>query len=182
MTLKVAKSGKSGKMELACPGGASLGKSKKFKIRHGDFVAKQGRQWSFKGHFDSKAHFKGNGSTADGACGASPTKFREPVPHRAKWISCPPDDVLNPYPANTPFTFVGVLKGAALGTRLRVEYTNPDSQSGHPKVAHLKTDAAGNFSDTHSFPDEGSEYGAAATARYPDKALATGRACGFDIQ
>jgi len=80
-----------------------------------------------------------------------------------------------------PVHVQGVLTGAALGTALRIEYTNPGPAI--TDTVHVTTDAAGNFSDTHAFPDSGgAEYGANATARYPDKSLATGVPCGFNVQ
>jgi hypothetical protein len=73
-----------------------------------------------------------------------------------------------------------VLPGAAQGTRLRIEYTNPD---GSTAVTHLQTDKAGNFSDTHAFPsDGGTVYGADAIPRYPDDPLASGQGCDVEVQ
>jgi hypothetical protein len=109
------------------------------------------------------------------------TSFSEPVPNTVAWTVCPNNDVLTPIPANTPLTFKGVLAGAALGTALRIEYTDPGPAI--TDVVHVTTDAAGNFGDTHAFPSsDGAEYGADATARYPDQGLATGVSCGLFIQ
>jgi hypothetical protein len=175
---------------LHCPPGSSegagrsLGNSQGFKKPKvgGKFTAKRPGRFTFHGVRDATNHFKGNGTVEKGLCGDAPTHFSEPVPKQAIWTSCPPDDVLNPYPAGTPFTFVGRLPGAALGTHLRIEYTDPSAPDS-TDVVHVTTDAAGNFSDTHSFPsDGGSEYGADATARYPDDPLADGVGCQFAIR
>jgi hypothetical protein len=94
--------------------------------------------------------------------------------------SCPASSVLAPLAAETPYPFAGVLPGAAQGTRLRIEYTNPD---GSTAVTHLQTDKAGNFSDTHAFPsDGGTVYGADAIPRYPDDPLASGQGCDVEVQ
>jgi hypothetical protein len=185
MTAKVARSGKAGHLSLSCPNGTDLGRSAKFAIapRTRKFIAERSGSWTFAGRFDSKTHFTGHGKISTSACGpGAPAKFSEPAPRSVTWTSCPPDDVLNPYPANTPFTFEGILRGAARGTRLRIEYTDPNASDGRPFVRHVTTDAAGRFSDTHEFPNTGSEYGASATARYPDKRLAPGRVCSFNVE
>lgn len=185
MTLKVSSSGHSGRVRLACPSGSDLGKSSKFKIKHGKFKGtrrSQGQKvFSFKGRFDTPDHFKGSGKVYGNACGpAAPKRFSEPAPGEARMVSCPQSDSLNPSPANTPLQFAGVVPGAALGTRLRIEYTNPD---GSTAVDHLRTDAGGYFTDTHAFaPSGGSTYGADAIPRYPDDGLAPGQGCSFAIR
>jgi hypothetical protein len=178
MTLKVK--GKGGKLRIACPNGSSLGAAK-FKLKGRNFTAANG-SWKFSGTLDKPNHFKGSGSTKGPKCGAGvPASFSEPVPTTVVWTVCPNNDVLTPVPANTPLTFKGVLAGAALGTQLRIEYTDPGPAI--TDVVHVTTDAAGNFGDTHAFPSSGgSEYGADATARYPDQSLATGVSCGVFIQ
>jgi hypothetical protein len=178
MTLKVK--GKGGKLQVSCPNGSSLGAAK-FKLKGKHFTAANG-SWKFSGKIDGANHFKGSGSTKGPKCGAGPSKsFSEPAPNTAVWTVCPNNDVLSPIPANTPLTFKGVLAGAALGTALRIEYTDPGPAI--LDVVHVTTDAAGNFGDTHAFPSSGgSEYGADATARYPDESLATGVSCGLFIQ
>jgi hypothetical protein len=178
MTLKVK--GKGGKLRIACPNGASLGAAK-FKLKGRNFTAANA-SWKFSGKLDKPNHFKGSGSTKGPKCGAGvATSFSEPVPNTVVWTVCPNNDVLSPIAANTPLTFKGVLAGAALGTALRIEYTDPGPAI--TDVVHVTTDAAGNFGDTHAFPSSGgSEYGADATARYPDQSLATGVSCGLFIQ
>jgi hypothetical protein len=178
MTLKVK--GKEGKLRISCPSGSSLGAAK-FKLRGRNFTASN-NSWTFSGKVDKPHHFKGSGSTKGPKCGAGVSaSFSEPVPTTAVWTVCPSNDVLNPIAAGTPLTFKGVLAGAALGTQLRIEYTDPGPAI--TDVVHVTTDASGNFSDTHAFPASGgSEYGADATARYPDQSLATGVSCGLFIQ
>jgi hypothetical protein len=100
----------------------------------------------------------------------------------ARMTSCPKTTPEAPYPAETPFTFRGVVPHAPKGTRLRIEFTNPNSPKGKPVVVHLRTDAKGRFRVTHSFPYESFVYGAEAIPRYPDKPLATGKGCDFEIQ
>jgi hypothetical protein len=96
-------------------------------------------------------------------------------------LNCPQTTVETPFPANTPFTFTGVLPNAAQGTKLRIEYTIPNSTTGLPAVAHVTTDIAGGFSDVHAFPAAGFVYGAAATPRFPDDPLGTGQPCSFEV-
>lgn len=182
MIAKVSGSAKAGHLTLACPSGASLGRSAKFTIeRKGFFTAKHGDSWTFKGKFDKPTHFKGSGHTKVGVCGADvPSRLKEPAPHRIRWISCPAEGVATPFPAAAPFQFVGFLPGAALGTSIRLEYTDPGP--GITDVVHVRTNAAGLFADTHKFPSTGGEYGADATARFPDKLLSPGVSCGFFIE
>ena len=178
MTLKVKGGG--GKLRISCPSGASLG-SAKFKLKGRNFTASN-RAWRFSGKLDKPNHFKGSGSTKGARCGAGvPGRFSEPVPSTVVWTVCPNNDVLSPIPAGTPITFKGVLAGAALGTALRIEYTDPGPAI--TDTVHVTTDAAGNFGDTHVFPSSGgAEYGADAMARYPDDPLATGVGCSVFIQ
>jgi hypothetical protein len=100
----------------------------------------------------------------------------------ARMTSCPKTTPEAPYPADTPFRFKGVVPHAPKGTRLRIEFTNPNSSKGKPVVVHLRTDAKGRFSVTHSFPYESFVYGAEAIPRHPDAPLATGKGCEFEIQ
>jgi hypothetical protein len=100
----------------------------------------------------------------------------------ARMTRCPKTTPESPYPANTPFTFKGVVPRAPKGTRLRVEFTNPNSSKGKPVVVHLRTGARGRFKVRHSFPYESFTYGAEAIPRHPDKPLASGKGCEFEIQ
>lgn len=100
----------------------------------------------------------------------------------ARMTSCPKTTPESPYPANTPFTFKGVVPNAPKGTRLRVEFTNPNSPKGKPVVVHIRTRKGGKFSVKHSFPYESFTYGAEAIPRYPDKPLSSGKGCDFEIQ
>lgn len=184
MKVHVSGSGRAGKMKLTCPapGSAKLGKSAKFKIKKhkGKFTAARKGAWTYHGKFDKPTHFKGHGALESALCGSgSPQKFREPAPRRLTWYACPSEGVANPYPSNTPFTFKGVLWGAAKGTRIRLEYVNDD---GSLDVKHLRTNAIGYIEDTHSFPSTGGEWGSYAMARYPDRKLAPGHSCGFFIE
>lgn len=95
---------------------------------------------------------------------------------------CPKTTPETPYPANKSFTFKGVLPHAPKGTRLRVEFTNPNSSKGKPVVVHVRTRADGHFKAKHSFPYESFVYGAEAIPRYPDKPLGSGKGCDFEIQ
>lgn len=175
-----------GTMVLRCPTaasegrGASLGKSPLFKIRRGKpFKASKKDKWNFTGKFDSKQHFKGSGRIANGACGSAPRTFSEPVPKNAVWTQCP---TANPVPSNTPITFKGKVVGAALGTSVRIEFGDPHSGTGFV-LAHVRTDAAGNFHATHTFPSLGGlRYGAPTWARYPDSPNAHGALCNFFVK
>jgi hypothetical protein len=137
--------------------------------------------YRFAGKLDKPGHVKGSGSVTAGACGAGVASgFSEPAIGTARMTSCPASSVFSPLVAGTPYPFAGVLPGAAQGTRLRIEYTNPD---GSTAVTHLQTDKAGNFSDTHVFPsDGGTVYGADAIPRYPDDPLASGQGCDVEVQ
>jgi hypothetical protein len=182
MVIDVSKKGTSASLTLACPDGTALGKASGDVLQKGKFKVKSAK-WQFTGTFDAKDHLKGHGKITSGACAAgTPATFKEPKPHRARWLACPQNDVLNPYPANTPFTFVGVLPGAALGTHLRIEYTLPATSGSPTHIEHVTTDASGMFSNTFAPPSQdGGEYGSDATARYPDNDLAPGVSCSFDV-
>jgi hypothetical protein len=177
---------RSGTMVLRCPTaasegrGASLGKSAVFKIFPAKpFTASKKGKWSFTGRFDSKQHFKGSGRIAHGACGSAPRTFTEPVPKGAVWTQCP---TANPVPSNTPITLKGQVVGAALGTSVRIEFGDPKSGTGFV-LAHVTTDAAGNFQATHAFPSLGGlKYGAPTWARYPDSPTAHGALCNLTVK
>jgi hypothetical protein len=173
-----------GRLALTCPSGKGLG-TVAFVSHRGRFTVTRtsgGRViYKFAGKLDTPGHVKGSGSIAVGACGAGAASgFSEPAIGTARMTSCPASSVLAPLAAETPYPFAGVLPGAAQGTRLRIEYTNPD---GSTAVTHLQTDKAGNFSDTHVFPsDGGTVYGADAIPRYPDDPLASGQGCDVEVQ
>jgi hypothetical protein len=181
-----AKSGKSGRLKVACPDGRSLGQSARFDIKNGKFKAKKRkrrkRMFSFSGRFDLTTHVIGSGSVRADTCGGSaPDSFTLSTQGQPRMTSCPQTTADAPFPANTPYTFKGVMPNAAEGAKLRIEYTIPNSSTGLPAVAHVTTDAAGNFSDVHAFPSAGFIYGAAATPRFPDDALGAGQPCTFDV-
>lgn len=100
----------------------------------------------------------------------------------ARMTQCPPSDVNNPFPAGTVYTFAGVLPGAPAGTLLRIEYLDPNSQTGLPVVDRVTTGAGGAFTDTHAFPATGFTYLASATPRYPDDPLGAGQPCSFEVR
>jgi hypothetical protein len=94
--------------------------------------------------------------------------------------SCPQSTPDAPLASGTPYEFGGVLPNAALGTRVRLEYTNPD---GTLSVTHVRTDAVGNFTDIHAFPsDGGTVYGSDAIPRYPDDPLSPGHGCTVEVR
>jgi hypothetical protein len=177
-------SGGHGRFALACPSGKGLG-GVVFVSHRGRFsvVRSSGGHvvYRFGGKLDKPGHLKGSGSVSGGVCGASvASRFSEPAIGTAQMTSCPASSVFSPLQAGTPYPFAGVLPGAALGTRLRIEYTNPD---GSTAVTHLQTDKAGNFSDTHAFPsDGGTVWGGDAIPRYPDDPLASGQGCDVEVQ
>jgi hypothetical protein len=178
--LVLALRGRAGSLRVSCPDGKQLGAAR-FTLDDKKRFTAATSSWTFSGRVDARNHFKGHGTTRHTPCGAASGTFSEPVPKRVVWTTCPVDDVLDPVAAGTPITFAGVLPGAALGTHLRIEYTDPGPAI--TDVVHLTTDAAGGFSDTHAFPsDDGTEYGADAIARYPDDSLATGVGCSVFIQ
>ena len=98
-------------------------------------------------------------------------------------LYCPPSSPETPLAAGTTYPFAGIVPNAARGTRLRLEYTDPNSPTGQPAVVHLSTDSLGRFADSHAFPlNGGAVYGASATPRYPDGPLAPGTPCGMQVQ
>jgi hypothetical protein len=171
-----------GVMKLSCPDGTVLGKSERFPVRDDRmFTARDPGEWRFRGHVDTDNHVAGHGSTAEGACGDAPTAFSEPVPRQGRWISCPANNFTNPYPAQVPFAFHGVLPGAALGTRVRIEYTDP-SLAGATDTVLVHTDAGGAFADDHAFPAIGATYAASADARFPDEPQVQTVSCEFAVR
>ena len=186
LTVSVGKSGKTGRLKLTCPDGKSLGETSSFDIsKKGKFTAKKRKRrkkvFSFSGRFDQGTHVVGSGSVRSGKCGGSaPDSFSQGAQGQPRMLTCPQTTVDTPFPANTPFTYTGVLPNAAQGTKLRIEYTIPNSTTGLPAVAHVTTDIAGGFSDVHAFPPAGFIYGAAATPRFPDDPLGTGQPCPFE--
>lgn len=188
LTVSVSGSAKTGHLALSCPNGHGLGTSARFKIRGGRFSAirKLGRRrlFRFSGFFDQPSHVRGSGSVRAGACANGiASSFSEGAIGTAQMLSCPPSSSESPLTAGVPYEFAGIVPNAALGTRLRLEYTDPNSPSGQPAVVHLHTDSSGRFSDTHAFPsDGGAVYGASATPRWPDNPLAPGTACGMQVQ
>ncbi len=180
MSLALAHHGTVGRMTAKCPDGSSLGTSPQFKLKKGRFVALRKNAFRFTGRMaEDMAQFHGSGSAnCDGSMGIS-----EPTIGGASMTSCPQNGPLDPLPNNTPADFAGVVRGAPLGTRVRIEYTDPGASDGTPIVVHLRTDAAGRFTDTHAFPPhDDSVYGAEAIPRYPDDELASGDGCDFSIQ
>lgn len=178
--LKLKLNGQHGKLRISCPNWTGLGAAT-FRL-HGNKFTAANRSWKFTGKVDGANHFSGHGKTKGAQCGAGVRRtFAESKPRAVVWTACPNNGVLDPMPAGTPFTYRGVLAGAALGTHLRIEYTDPGPAI--TDVVHVTTDAAGRFSNTHAFPSGGgSEYGASAMARYPDASLATGVACEVFVQ
>jgi hypothetical protein len=189
MTVKVGSRGKTGQMALFCaatPQWTSVGKSATFKFAaHGKFLAEQlsksGKAlWYFKGRFDGKQHFVGAGHITGRLCGASvPQRWSEGAIGEARMTSCPGQDSGQTLASNTPYTFAGLLPNAAARTPLRVEFVNPDGGS---TVYHLTTDAVGNFTVQHTFPNNGEfPWGSSATPRYPDDPLSPGQSCGVTV-
>jgi hypothetical protein len=188
-TLKITRSGAAGHMEIVCPGGKSLGAAA-FAIKaHDKFSAVRStdgkRVYGYAGRFDKPGHVQGSGSTARGTCGSGVSSaFTEGVIGAPRILTCPQSSPEAPFPPDTPFTFDGVLPNAPSGTKLRIEYTDPNAPTGAPGIVHVTTDSRGRFSHTHAFPtaDGGTEYGASATPRYPDGPLATaGHSCKMQI-
>jgi hypothetical protein len=189
MTLVVARTGKTGWLSLTCPAGRKLGRSTAFAIRAGAFAAERTANgtplFRFAGRFTIPTQFKGRGSVSADACGANaPSAFSQPGLGQARMTACPKTDPEHPFSSNTPFTFVGKLPGAAKGTHLRIEFTDPNAGNGAPVVVHLTTNALGVFTVVHTFPPSGDTvYGASATPRYPDNPLeSTGVPCGFQVR
>jgi hypothetical protein len=187
LTITVSNSGRSGRLALSCPDGHSLGTSGSFAITRGRFTAlriiSRHRRFRFAGSFDGPTHVRGSGSVARGACGSVPQSFSEGSVGEARMLVCPSSSPEQPLAAGTPYPFAGIVPNAARGTRLRIEYTNPNSADGSPDVAHVVTDSSGRFSDTHVFPSSGGEvYGAGIVPRYPDNPLASGIPCDVDVQ
>jgi hypothetical protein len=186
IAVAVSRDGKSGRMSLRCPNGKSLGRTPGFPIRGGAFtavrLAGQKRVFRFAGHFGTPTQVTGFGSIALNACGnGQPSGFSQPAIGMPHMTNCPQTDPEHPFAAGTAFTFKGVLPGASQGTHLRIEYTNPD---GTTAVAHVVTDLAGNFADTHAFAsDGGTVWGADVQPRYPDDPLlSSGKGCDLQIQ
>lgn len=167
-----------GRLTVTCAAGQALGTSLRFRVRHGRFLAVAKHRFKISGWIDAGNHFRawgraacaGNDAVSEGGVGA------------ARMITCPQTTPESPYPANAPFTFAGIVPNAAAGTRVRVEFTNPNAPDGTPNVVHLGTDAGGVFTVTWGFPGVGYVYGAEAIPRYPDAPLATGQGCEFEIQ
>jgi hypothetical protein len=182
LTVRLGSAGH-GRFALACPSGKGLG-GVAFATHRGRFAVTRksgGRTiYRFAGKLDKPGHVKGSGSVTAGVCAGASSAFSEPAIGTARMTSCPASTVFSPLQAGTPYTFAGVLPGAAQGTGLRIEYTNPD---GSTAVTHLQTDKAGNFSDTHAFPsDGGTVWGGDAIPRYPDDDLAPGQGCDVEVQ
>jgi hypothetical protein len=101
-------------------------------------------------------------------------------------LSCSASSPESPLAPDTPYPFAGIVPNAALGTQLRLEYTDPNSRDGDPAVVHLSTDSSGRFADTHAFAPSkigaAFVYGASATPRHPDDPLAPGIACDMQVQ
>jgi hypothetical protein len=172
-----------GRFALTCPSGKGVG-GIAFAAHRGRFTVTRksgGRTvYRFAGKLDKPGHVKGSGSVTASVCAGASSAFSEPATGTARMTSCPASSVFSPLAAGTPYPFAGVLPGAAQGTRLRIEYTNPD---GSTAVTHLQTDKAGNFSDTHSFPsDGGTVWGGDAIPRYPDDPLSPGQGCDVEVQ
>jgi hypothetical protein len=188
LTVSVGASGKTGTLALSCPSGQRLGTSARFEIHHAQFTAirtlARKRVFRFTGYFDQREHVRGHGSVRAGACGGGITSsFSEDAVGTARMLSCPASSPDAPLTAGAAYPFAGIVPNAALGTRLRLEYTDPNSPTGQPAVVHLRTDSSGRFSDIHAFPASGGEvYGASATPRHPDDPLAPGIPCGMQVQ
>ena len=188
LRVSVASSGQSGRLALGCPGGRSLGSSARFDVHRGTFTAIRVRSgqrvFRFSGRFDQPDHVRGSGSVHRGACGSGvSSSFSEGSVGTAQMLSCPASSPETPLAANTPYPFSGIVPNAAQGTRLRLEYTDPNSSTGQSAVVHLTTDAGGRFADVHAFPSSGgSVYGASAIPRHPDDPLAPGQGCGVQVQ
>lgn len=167
-----------GTLIVTCSNGQTLGRSRRFLVHHGRFAAILKRRFKISGRIDAANHFRASGSTA---CSNSST-VSEGAVGGARMTACPQTTPETPYPSSTPFTFAGIVPNAAAGTRVRIEFTNPNAADGSPDVVHLSTDAGGVFSVTWGFPGVGYVYGAEAIPRYPDAPLAGGQGCEFEIQ
>jgi hypothetical protein len=189
LTLHVSSSGKTGTLALDCTSGHSFGVSTRFGIHKGRFTAIRtiGRRWllRFVGFFDHPGHVRGAGSVRPGTCGGGiGSSFAEGRAGLDRMLSCPASSPESPLTAGVPYLFAGIVPSAALGTRLRLEYTDPNSLRGQPVVVHLRTDSSGRFSNTHAFPASGGDgvYGASATPRWPDDPLAPRTPCRMEVQ
>ena len=83
LVVTVSHSGNSGRLQLVCHHGQSLGTSAKFKIKHGIFAARRVHNhktvFKFFGRSDQPRHVKGSREVAAGACGAGVSaQFSEP--------------------------------------------------------------------------------------------------------
>jgi hypothetical protein len=179
LTLKISRSGKTGSLKVTCPSGKGIG-TDSFDIKHGAFRAKKPGVWKFSGRFDTVDHFKGKGSVIGAHCGAgAPKKIYEPLVGTPQWTQCPTGDPFTPAPSNTPFTFVGMIPAAAIGSSVLIEYQDASGPAG---ASHVTTGRRGVFQDVHAFPATGFAYSASATIRYPDNPLPTGVVCNFTVK
>jgi hypothetical protein len=163
-----------GRFALTCPSGRTLGRAS-FRLKGRRFsVLASHHRFRFRGRIDAPGHVIGAGRAA---CGGY---FSEGAIGTARMTSCPPSTPEAPLTSGTPYLFAGVLPNGALGTKLRIEYVNSD---GTLSVVHVRTNAAGNFSDSHVFPsDGGTVYGSDAIPRYPDDPLSPGKGCTVEVQ
>jgi hypothetical protein len=188
LTVSVGGAGRTGHLALSCPDGHGLGASARFTISNGRFTAIRAAGhktlFRFRGFFDQATHVRGSGSVRTRACGSGTVRaLSEGAIGTARMLYCPPSSPESPLTAGVPYPFAGIVPNAALGTQLRLEYTDPGSPTGQPAVVHLGTDSRGRFSSTHAFPGDGGVlYGASATPRWPDDPLAAGIPCGMELQ
>lgn len=167
-----------GTLSVTCASGHTLGRSAPFPIYQGRFRALIKHRFEIAGRIDAANHFRASGRAA---CSASHTVSEGPV-GGARMTACPQTTPETPFPSNTSFTFAGIVPNAAAGTRVRLEFTNPNAADGTPNVVHLSTDAGGVFSVVWGFAGVGYVYGAEAIPRYPDGPVASGSGCEFEIQ